>query len=177
MHSAGIVIAFKVLKERTPKLRFSQDRFVNLEFPLERAEERFGTGVIPAVPFPTHALCYISALRKGLPCFRTAILDSAIGMNKEIRENSSMMKRVFPSLCDQRCLHVIFDGPSNNPATEEIDEDAKIHPTVNCPDVRDIANPDFAGSRYRKLPVQQILGDNKAMLRVGCQDKFSFRSY
>jgi len=169
MHSASVVIAFQVLEKRTPKLRFSQDCLVDLKFPLERAEERFSTGIVPAVALPAHTLRDIPAFRKGVPCFLATILDTPIGMNDEIRENSSIMKRIFPGLGDQRCLHVILDCPANDPATEEVDENAKIHPPMICPDVGYVADPDLAWSSYRKLPVQEVFGNCEAMLRVGCQ--------
>ena len=172
MHPAGVVVALKVLKERTPKLGFGQDRFIDVEFPLEGTEKGFRTSIVPTVSFPAHALANIPASRKGLPCFPAAILDSSIGMHNEIRENSVKMKGVFPCLGHQRGLHVIFECPTNDPATEEVDENAKIHPSMIRPDVGDVTDPNLSRSRYRKLPVQKIFGNRQAMLRVSRQDEF-----
>ena len=69
---------------------------------------------------------------------------------------------------------MILDSPTNNPEAEEVDKDAKIHPPVNCPDIRNVADPDLAWCRHCKLPIQQIFSNNKAMLRVGCQHEFPF---
>lgn len=175
MHPAGIVVALKVQKEHTTKLGFGQDRFIDIEFPFECAEERFRTGIVPAVVFPAHILTDIPASSKGIPCLLAAILDPSIGMHNEILENSAKMKSVFPCADNQRGLHVILECPANDPATEKIDEVAKIHPAMNCPDIGDIADPHLSRRRDRKLPVQKIFSIRQAMLRVNHQDVFPLR--
>ncbi len=55
MSTTPIVIRFDVLKYRSPNPYLGMPPFENVQFPFERFEKAFSTGIVPPIPLPAHA--------------------------------------------------------------------------------------------------------------------------
>ena len=121
---------------------------------LETAEERLGDDIVPAVPFAAHTRLQVIRTAESPPRV-AAVLRSLIGVNERAARSSSPHGHQH-GVEHELVVNRGADGPSHDPAREEIHDDGQIQLALPGPNVGDIGDPGRVGARGGELSLEEI---------------------
>src|SRR5262249_1063675 len=125
---------------------------------LERMEETFRRGVVPAVALSAHTANHPVAPEALLICV-TRILASTVGMMNQPPSGLRLGDCHIEGLDDQWLGHPFVHAPTDDPSGERVENNSKVEPALVRPDVRNVAHPQPPRRRWVELTICNIVGD------------------
>lgn len=155
MSPSAVVVALDILKDLGPdSLSCAQWLAVNgLLF--QRCKETFCHGVVPTVAPTTHALHGLE-VRNLLDEAGAAILTPLVAVYQYSFGLATHEHGRLQRVTHQLGVYAFTELPAHHPATEQVNKDGQIQPTLRCPEVGDVAHPHSVGGTHDKLARQVI---------------------
>jgi hypothetical protein len=139
------------------------------QFGFDRRVEALDNGVIPTVPFATHAAANTMITKK--PTVGLAgVLAPAIGVMEHSTWRLATEQRHSQRVEDELLRHSMTHRPPNHAPRSQVENDGEIEPSLLGLDVRYIADPnaiDRLGRLHAKAPLQDVAGDRVRVLGIG----------
>ena len=150
----SVVEALDVLEQLMPNI-VNVNRHTIEKLGFYAANRRFCDRIVPAIASATHALGHVELSQLSAVRGR-AVGRASIRMMQQ--SNAWSMPRNSPVQAAQSEFRVaaFTHSPSDDGARTQVDQQRQIHPTLFCPDERDVATPRFVRSRLGEASVQEI---------------------
>ena len=135
---------------------------------LERAEQRFAAGIVPAVATPAHRTRN-AVLLEHIPEGATGVLAALVA----VKQQPGVLARVAPESGHAQRVdndvrrHVIPQRPAHHLAAEQVTDHSQVKPALISGDVHDVADPGFIGLGYAELAVEQVWRNRQLVIAVG----------
>lgn len=126
------------------------------ELLLERREEALGDGVVEAVAARSHRASD-PGLAGGLPERERDELRSRVGVVDQPGLRTTTRERHLQGVDDEVRAHVVGHRPPHDPPGERVLHRGQVQPSLPCPQVGDVRDPQHVGSLRPELPLDQII--------------------
>src|SRR5258708_7000450 len=165
MAPTAVVEGLDVLEDGGPRLASTNVVSAMDELGLERREEAFGDGVVPAIAFATHAAEDVVVAELAL-VLHARVLDAAVRVMEEARFGVSGLQGHGQGVEGQAPIDVRIEGPADHTSREEVQDRCEVQPALSCPDVGDVRDPDLVGRGRGEVPVKLIGSNRMRMPRI-----------
>jgi hypothetical protein len=108
---------------------------------LQRAEERFGHSIVPAIAFTAHRASHAEDRELFLEV-TAGVLAAAVRMKDQSTFRTSAEPGHAQCVDDQLPRHAFAHRKADHLTAEQIDDDREIEPAFVCPEIGDVASPD-----------------------------------
>lgn len=169
MSSCAVVVALDVLKDLGPECLFCGQCLAVNQLLFQCGKETLRHRVVPTIASTTHALCSLEAFdlfHKG----RAAILAALVSVNQHPLGLASHDHGRLQGIAHQFGVNALTELPAHHPATEQVNEDGQIQPTLRCPEIGDVTHPHPIGCAHGKF-TPQVVGCHR-MRMVGVRGAF-----
>lgn len=166
MSSNFVVKNFNVLKDACFSLLFCKKTLLINQFSFQGAKERFCDGVVVTVAFTAHTLDKLKFVQQFFET-RTCILSASIRMKDAAWFRLSTANGLFKCIYNQLLGQMTAHRPAYDFARETVQNHGKIEPTFTCPDIGNVAKPNFIGSLCREVLTDKIWSHWQLMPRIG----------
>ena len=163
----GVAVGFEVGEDFDAGIGVVDERAVLEPFGFEGADEGLGPGVVVGIGPGGHALLHAGLAQK-LPVSSTAVLAATITVEDQVWERAARSQGLFESIGHQRRAQVAGQGPADDFAGAEIDDDGQIKPAAGGGDEgtewneiakgRSLCPKGSAGGRWQMSPAQTWSG-------------------
>src|SRR6266498_1127088 len=127
VESLPIVLNFDEFKQAAAPIFFVDENIISHHFPFQYGKKGFGHSVIPAVPFPTHALN--NTIEPHYLCKpTTTVLYASVGMKYGASHRTTFSNRAIEGGEDRIMFQRMTYAPTDDTTGKQINEDCQIQP-------------------------------------------------
>lgn len=140
MQAVTVVACFDIFKHGLPHVFACGEAFAMYGFHLQGVEKTFGTGIVIAVAFGTHAAAQLVLLQQGAVGMG-AILAAPVGMHDDPFGAFAFENSHLQGVTHEVGGHAFGHCPTDDLAGEQVDDDRQIQPAFVCAEISDVADP------------------------------------